>query len=571
MRKSKPFVFIIFLSLISFFGNSQSINENDRAKEILIKRGEVFFRFHNNDISSNLSKVISVDRMSDDNWVYAYANKKEFETFSKLNIDFEVLTAPGLLNHPHTRGIDEIKSADNWDYYPTYDAYEEIMYQFQSDYPGLCDVFSIGTTVEGRKLLVAKISDNVNTTDVEPRFLYTSTMHGDETGGYITMLHLIDYLLSGYGTDDKITELINNTEIWINPLANPDGTYALGNNSVWGAKRYNGNNIDLNRNYPDPEDGPHPDGNEWQPETEAFMALADSVQFTMSVNIHSGSEVCNYPWDTWSKLTADDDWWQFVCREYADTAQFYSPAGYMTQLNNGITNGYAWYSISGGRQDYMNYFAGCREFTLEISNTKLLMENKLLLYWEYNYRSLLNYAEQVLYGFQGVVTDSETGEPLAAKLTLVNHDTDNSFVYADANTGSYFRPVFEGTYDLKFSLQGYLDKVIPSKSISNYETSVINVEMEKDVGIDESEFGRDFTISPNPATDFISITYSGEGKYECQISMFSSNSGEVYSAEKTFSKGSGLFTIDISEFSSGVYIIRVTSKGNLLNRKVIKK
>jgi murein tripeptide amidase MpaA len=88
------------------------------------------------------------------------------------------------------------------------------------------------------------------------------------------MMHLIDYLLEGYGTDPRITEMIDNTEIFINPLANPDGTYHGGNNSVYGAQRYNANNIDLNRNYPDPADGPHPDGNAWQQETVAFMAYA---------------------------------------------------------------------------------------------------------------------------------------------------------------------------------------------------------------------------------------------------------------------------------------------------------
>ena len=46
------------------------------------------------------------------------------------------------------------------------------------------------------------------------------------------MLHLIDYLLTNYGTDTRVTNMINNMVIWINPLANPDGTYHGGNNTV---------------------------------------------------------------------------------------------------------------------------------------------------------------------------------------------------------------------------------------------------------------------------------------------------------------------------------------------------
>ncbi len=40
----------------------------------------------------------------------------------------------------------------------------------------------------------------------------------------------------------------------------------------------------------------------------------------------------------------------------------------MNLYDDGITNGAAWYVIDGGRQDYMNFFHQCREFTLEISD-----------------------------------------------------------------------------------------------------------------------------------------------------------------------------------------------------------
>ena len=66
----------------------------------------------------------------------------------------------------------------------------------------------------------------------------------------------------------------------------------------------------------------------------------------------------------------------------------------MSDYDNGITNGYAWYEVNGGRQDYMNYFRHCREVTIEISNTKLLPASQLVAHWNYNYRSLLNYIDQ---------------------------------------------------------------------------------------------------------------------------------------------------------------------------------
>lgn len=62
-------------------------------------------------------------------------------------------------------------------------------------------------------------------------------MHGDEVTGYVLMLHLIDYLLQNYNTNNRIHKIVDSLEIHINPLANPDGTYASSNNTVSGATR----------------------------------------------------------------------------------------------------------------------------------------------------------------------------------------------------------------------------------------------------------------------------------------------------------------------------------------------
>ena len=207
-------------------------------------------------------------------------------------------------------------------------------------------------------------------------------MHGDELSGYVLSLRLIDYLLNNYGDNNKVTHLIDEIDIWINPLANPDGAYYGGNQNVWSAIRYNSNFIDLNRNYPDPEDGPHPDGNPYQQETNIFLGLADTINFNMAANMHSGAEVCNYPWDTWDNINSDINWWQYVTKQYADSCQHYGPNGYFNDLNNGITNGWDWYEVDGGRQDYMNYFRYCKEFTLELSNDKTPNPNDLPDLWK---------------------------------------------------------------------------------------------------------------------------------------------------------------------------------------------
>ena len=442
---------------------------------VAVDSSEVYFKFNINSHSEleKLTGIISIDNVIG-NEVFAYANQSEFEEFQKLGYLYEILPNPSTLIIPEmASSLDQMRE---WDYYPTYEAYVDIMYQFQTDYPDICSVYNLGFSVEGREILVAHISDNVMEEENEPEFFYTGQMHGDELVTYILLLRLIDYLTENYDVEPQVTNLVNNVDIFINPLSNPDGTYAGGNHTVWGATRYNANYVDLNRNFPDPEDGLHPDGNEWQVETIIMMDFAQEHSFVLSSNLHSGTEVINYPWDTWAQLHADDDWWQEVSHTYANTVHNYAPANYMNGFNNGITNGYAWYTISGGRQDYMNYFHYCREMTLELSDVKLLPENQLNAHWDYNRESLLLYMEECLYGIRGVVTDSY-GQPIEALITVYDdtgqlHDFDNSEVFTDPDVGDYHRMIAPGTYGIEISAYGYITQMIEDILVTDSEIQV---------------------------------------------------------------------------------------------------
>ena len=423
----------------------------------------------------SLTRIISIDNVRD-GVVRAYANEEQWRVFQSQGYEFTLLPNPGTLYEP--RMADTPDKAKDWDTYPTYPAYVAMMNQFAADYPDLCVIENIGTTVNGRALLFARISDNVNTEEDEPEVMFTSTMHGDETVGYILMLRLIDYYLSNYGTDSLATRMVDSCEIWINPNANPDGTYYGGDYTVSGARRVNGNSIDINRNFPDPEDGAHPDGHSWQPETVAMMDFADAHSFVISANLHSGAEVINYPWDTWPQLHADDSWYIDISRAYADSAHYYSPSGYLTFMNDGITNGYQWYTISGGRQDYMNYWHGCREVTFELSNTKLLPENELDAHWTYNKASLLDWLENGLYGVRGLITGSDNGLPLDATVTVLDHDHTNSEVFTDPDVGDYHRMLEAGTYTLIYSAGSYLPDTAFNVVVDEFDCVRIDIDLD---------------------------------------------------------------------------------------------
>ncbi len=437
--------------------------------KIFFKKNEVYFSFNYEKKSQldRLSKIISLDHKIEKTTAYAYANKKQFENFLKENIEYKLIN--------NQVSFDNI-SKNNWDYYPTYNQYVDMMYAFADSFPNICKVHSLGTLNSGREILIVNISDNVGQKENEPSFLYTSSMHGDELTGYVLMLRFIDDILNNYNNNSRITHLVNEIDIWINPLANPDGAYAGGNSNVWGATRSNANFIDLNRNFPDPQDGPHPDGNPWQEETLIFMGLSDTINFNLSSNLHTGAVVANYPWDTWSQLTADDSWWQHVCNEYADTCQFYGTGNYFTNYNDGIINGYDWYEVDGGRQDYMNYYKHCREFTLELSNDKTPNPQELPSFWNATHPSFYNYMEQSLFGLRGIITDSVTGLPIKARVEIANHDVDSSHVYSSLPIGNYHRYIYQGNYSFTFSKSGYHSKTI-NASILNNNTTYLNVQL----------------------------------------------------------------------------------------------
>ena len=465
MKSSITLIFIfLFTALIFSQPDSKYFEKNI----------EVYFKFNISEKTelNVLTKIISIDNIIG-NTVYAYANEEEFNSFLKFGYEYELLKKPGDVSDVRmSSSTDDIKI---WDSYPTYDGYVSMMNQFEANYPSICKVVDAGNTVQGRKILFVKISDNINNHEAEPQFMYSSTIHGDETTGYVLMLRLIDSLLSSYGTNTRITNLINNIEIWINPNANPDGTYHGGNNTVNGATRYNANGKDINRNFPDPESGQYPTG-PWQPETIAMINIAKPNNFILSANFHGGVEVVNYPWDTWSRLHPDNNWLYLISRLYADTVHNYSPASYMNYLNNGITNGYAWYEVDGGRQDYFTYFERGREVTIEISDTKLLPPSQLPVHWEYNKNSFLNYIENCLYGINGIVTDT-VGNPVKAFIKINGHDFDNSEIYSDSLNGYFHRLIFAGNYNLTFSAPGFFDTTINNVNVNNFSLTTLNVEM----------------------------------------------------------------------------------------------
>eukprot|EP00882_Tetradesmus_deserticola_P032990 GHRQ01037647.1.p1 GENE.GHRQ01037647.1~~GHRQ01037647.1.p1 ORF type:complete len:227 (+),score=35.17 GHRQ01037647.1:535-1215(+) len=135
---------------------------------------------------------------------------------------------------------------------------------------------------------------------------------------------LAEWLCSNYESNDTAQRLVDGLHTHLLVTMNPDGFAAR--------KRENGNNVDLNRNFPDPIElrstekmkQPLPNA---QPETVAMMKWTLETPFVASANLHEGAIVANYPFDGYpdhsEKLTGqrnpapDDKAFQFFAKLYA--------------------------------------------------------------------------------------------------------------------------------------------------------------------------------------------------------------------------------------------------------------
>ncbi|MFE5486847.1 M14 family metallopeptidase [Streptomyces sp. NPDC056527] len=198
---------------------------------------------------------VSIDE-TDDHSVVVSANSAQLRKLRALGHRPEALPAPpdrsvkGLAVEPF-----DFPSADSK--YHNFAEMNAEIDQRLAQYPNIMNKRVIGKTYQGRDIVAIKISDNVGTDEAEPEVLFTHHQHAREHLTVEMALYLLRELGAGYGSDSRITNVVNSREIWIVPDLNPDGgeyDIATGSYRSWRKNRQPNSGssyvgTDMNRNW----------------------------------------------------------------------------------------------------------------------------------------------------------------------------------------------------------------------------------------------------------------------------------------------------------------------------------
>jgi len=136
----------------------------------------------------------------------------------------------------------------------SYDESLNFLYEMEKTHPKLINIIKIGTTYEGRDIVLAKISKNVESADTKPAMLFTGSIHAREWVGHELALKFISYMAENQDIDPVLEKSLTESTMYMVPCLNPDGyEYSRKHFSFWRKNRRKNHDgtigVDLNRNF----------------------------------------------------------------------------------------------------------------------------------------------------------------------------------------------------------------------------------------------------------------------------------------------------------------------------------
>lgn len=296
--------------------------------------------------------------------IYIILNKElgDFTKFIKENIPYRLETHNF---SPSNRKALSIQTGANGAYH-SYQEVEADLLALEESYPHIAKVYDIGDSLEGRNIYALKISDNVTADENEVEVLFIGCHHAREWISVEVPLLLGQHIIENYGSSAEIKNLVDQSQVWIVPLLNPDGLeYSIHFYRYWRKNRRNNDDgsygVDPNRNYDykwsfdDEGSSPNPFSNVYrgkspfsEPETQAIRDLCGQRNFQSLISYHNYSQIILYPWGYTDQPSEKDDLFFDIAanmsklmREVNGTLYMYGQAGPSLYLTNGDTTDWA--------------------------------------------------------------------------------------------------------------------------------------------------------------------------------------------------------------------------------------
>ena len=264
------------------------------------------------------------------------------------------------------------------------------LYQITADYPDISYLTTIGYSIQSRPLLAMCLSKKNARRGrrAKPELLILATHHAREWVATEMAMRLIKYLTANYGTDDRVTSLLDTSKVWIVPVANPDGyQYTFDHERLW-RKNLRDNDgdgeitiadgVDPNRNFAShwglDDEGSSPIWSDAtyrgtapnsEPETRAVVKFIKRHRFKFVISYHTYSNLILYPWG-WQVRTPSFDDPIFVAQAGTDE----NPAIWDSILDQGYDPGVGadLYTTNGDFTDWTYDDRGIPSYVVELTS-----------------------------------------------------------------------------------------------------------------------------------------------------------------------------------------------------------
>jgi hypothetical protein len=350
--------------------------------------------------------------------------------------------------------------------YLAYQEFIDTMNTMAVNNPTVCHLETLAVTTTGKLVLAMKVSDNAAQDEAEPTIVWDANTHGDEKIGWAVAYEFLKYLLLNYGTNPEVTYLVDNREIWICPMFNPDGYV--------NSSRYNARNVDMNRNWGWMWGEEAAPGNKvmGEAETRGLASKLFDMPASILVSFHAGIEIISYPWSYTDDDSIPED------RAIDQLSAGYSSRGNSYDYGQGSL---IMYLINGSSKDLGYGAMGAMAWSIEVHMTKTPPASEIDPTFVRNRDAMLWFCRVAGHGIQGTITDSLTGQPVRAQVWLGPY---NWASFSDRVNGDYHRFQLPGTYSLTVMAPGYVPKTISNVVVPGTGDSAVVV---------------DVTLSPSPA------------------------------------------------------------------------